>query len=184
MITDILEKDYKDVGHFANIVGSLQEELMQQLGLDFYQLFINNGKLTTHPDLSSRFIALSQKVMELCDKQTNFPPKTAVESIVNGNKLGPIVFCTPELGRWSTVGGLGVMVDELAFGLAHMYGQEVWVISPYYHRNRKGEEGYLSKDPAGINYTFNVSATVESGYTLGVHEGVVNDVKLAFLHNA
>lgn len=53
------------------------------------------------------------------------------------NILGPIVFCTPELGRWSTVGGLGVMVDELSIGLAEM-GQDVWVISPYYERNRKG----------------------------------------------
>jgi starch synthase len=51
--------------------------------------------------------------------------------------LGPIVFCTPELGRWSTVGGLGVMVDELAIGLADL-GQDVTVISPYYERNRKG----------------------------------------------
>lgn len=33
------------------------------------------------------------------------------------NQMGPIVFCTPELGRWSTVGGLGVMVDELSLGL-------------------------------------------------------------------
>jgi starch synthase len=45
------------------------------------------------------------------------------------------VFCTPELGRWSTVGGLGVMVDELALSLAKQ-GQEVIVISPYYERNR------------------------------------------------
>ena len=71
------------------------------------------------------------------------------------NKLGPIVFCTPELGRWSTVGGLGVMVDELAYGLS-LLGQEVWVISPYYERNRKGETGYLAKDPAGINYMENI----------------------------
>jgi len=35
-------------------------------------------------------------------------------------ELGPIVFCTPELGRWSTVGGLGVMVDELSIGLADL----------------------------------------------------------------
>lgn len=30
------------------------------------------------------------------------------------NKLGEIVFVSPELGRWSTVGGLGVMVNELS----------------------------------------------------------------------
>jgi len=36
----------------------------------------------------------------------------------DGDQLGPIIFVTPELGKWSTVGGLGVMVDELSFGLA------------------------------------------------------------------
>lgn len=48
----------------------------------------------------------------------NLAPKIASKSIIDGNKLGPIVFCTPELGRWSTIGGLGVMVDELSVGLA------------------------------------------------------------------
>lgn len=28
-----------------------------------------------------------------------------------GNMLGPIAFVTPEIGSWSSVGGLGVMVD-------------------------------------------------------------------------
>jgi len=63
-------------------------------------------------------LALSEKILELTDGMTAFAPRKAAESIVLSNKLGPIVFCTPELGRWSTVGGLGVMVDELAFGLA------------------------------------------------------------------
>lgn len=51
--------------------------------------------------------------------------------------MGKILFATPELGRWSTVGGLGVMVDELSIGLSDL-GQEIIVISPYYERNRKG----------------------------------------------
>ena len=93
------------------------------------------------------------------------------------------MFCTPELGRWSTVGGLGVMVDELAYGLA-LLGQEVWVISPYYERNRKGETGYLAKDPAGIEYKENITVTLNLPYTLGVHEGTVNGVKVIFLHNS
>lgn len=47
-------------------------------------------------------------------------PVRAAQAIHDTNKLGPIVFCTPELGRWSTVGGLGVMVDELSIGLADL----------------------------------------------------------------
>ncbi len=60
------------------------------------------------------------------------------------NRLGPIAFITPELGKWSTIGGLGVMVDELSVGLVEL-GEEVICISPYYERNRKGESGYLSR---------------------------------------
>ena len=109
-------------------------------------------------------------------------PVRAAQAIHDTNKLGPIVFCTPELGRWSTVGGLGVMVDELSIGLADL-GQEVIVISPYYERNRKGQTGYLSQDPAGIHYKDNIHVGIGPGFTLGVHEGVVKGVKVVFLHN-
>ena len=92
------------------------------------------------------------------------------------------MFCTPELGRWSTVGGLGVMVDELSYGLAKL-GQEVWVISPYYNHNKKGETGYIEKDPAGIKYTNNIKVNLDTQYVMGVHEGIVNNVHVVFLHN-
>lgn len=75
------------------------------------------------------------------------------------------------------------MVDELAYGLS-LLGEEVWVISPYYERNRKGETGYLARDPAGITYKENINITVANGGVLGVHEGMVNGVHVVFLHNA
>ena len=61
--------------------------------------------------------------------------------VLEQNKLGPIVVVTPELGKWSTVGGLGVMVDNLTKALARQ-GQQVIVISPYYDRNRYGQSEY------------------------------------------
>lgn len=134
------------------------------------------------PVLASRALALCARIVEVAE-DTDIAPKKAAESVVNHNKLGPIVFCTPELGRWSTVGGLGVMVDELSYGLA-LLGQDVWVISPYYERNRKGETGYLARDPAGINYSGNINVSIGNGTPLGVHEGVVHGVKVVFLHNA
>ena len=98
--------------------------------------------------------------------------------------MGEIVFATPELGRWSTVGGLGVMVDELSIGLVEL-GQEVTVISPYYYRNRKGKTDYLANDPAGIVFIDNISVQVEhQRVNLAVHEGVVRGVKVVFLHNS
>ncbi len=67
-----------------------------------------------------------------------------VHDIISYNSLGAVAFVTPELGRWSTIGGLGVMLDELSIGLVGL-GEEVIVVTPYWERNRKGETGYLER---------------------------------------
>lgn len=90
------------------------------------------------PDYSRR--KLSEKIEEN-EMKTIFD---YAKVILEYNKLGPIAFITPELGRWSTMGGLGVMVDELSQGLVNL-GEEIICISPYYEKNRKGETGYLEK---------------------------------------
>lgn len=75
------------------------------------------------------------------------------------------------------------MVDELSLSLAKL-GQEVIVISPYYERNRLGRSGYLQQDPSGIYYVDNVTVQLDQQYTLGVHEGIVGNVKVMFLHHS
>ena len=105
-----------------------------------------------------------------------------VRHVVNSNVLGPICFVTPEIGRWSTVGGLGVMVDELTQGIAKL-GQEVMVISPYYDRNRYGDTGYLSKDTMGIHKIRNIEINLDGHYGFGVFYGKENGVDYYFLHN-
>ena len=106
------------------------------------------------------------------------------ESIYNSNVIGPICFVTPELGRWSTIGGLGIMVDELSQGLESI-GQEVIMISPYYNQNRKGQSNYLSNDPFNIHYIRNVGINLDNRYEFGVHYGTGNGgIKYYFLHNA
>ena len=75
------------------------------------------------------------------------------------------------------------MVDELTVGLADL-GQDIYVISPYYHQNRKGETGYLESDPAGIHRVDRILVEVGDGiFPLDVFEGIVNQVKVIFLHN-
>jgi len=150
--------------------------------VSFRDLFYNNQKLVKSVELSARLTAMTDHIIKNAMGQDNSPPVRAAKAMNESNRLGPMVFCTPELGRWSTVGGLGVMVDELSIGLADL-GQDVWVISPYYNYNRKGEQGYLARDPAGIHHKDNVHVNIGCGYTLGVHEGTVRGVKLAFLHN-
>ena len=141
---------------FAQFMGSIQENFIEKHQLSFYSVFYNNQYLKSNTLLTSRMIALCRKLRESVEFDASQPALRAVEHVLSENKLGPIVFHTPELGRWSTVGGLGVMVDELSIGLAQR-GEEVIVISPYYERNRKGETGYLARDPAGISYKFNVA---------------------------
>jgi glycogen synthase len=97
---------------------------------------------------------------------------------------GPIMFTTPELGEWSTFGGLGVMVDDLVNTMVGLVGEgKIWVVSPYYERNRKGESGYLAKD--AIEWTFNIDVDIGvERVTVGVHEKTMNGIRYFFLHNA
>ena len=118
--------------------------------MTLYDLVKNNSRIKNDPIMFGTLLALCENV-----SSKQIIPSLDCKHVFETNKLGPLVFCTPELGRWSTVGGLGVMVDELSVGLAAL-GQEVIVISPYYDRNRRGETGYLSKDPAGIVYVDNI----------------------------
>ena len=49
------------------------------------------------------------------------------QGLLKANALGPIVLITPELGKWSTVGGLGVMVDNLSKALAKQGEEVIWM---------------------------------------------------------
>lgn len=147
-------------------------------------LFLHNEKMKNDIGLTSKLMALCKSITEGGkDSKAYNSALNAAKVCFESNKLGPLVFCSPELGRWSTVGGLGVMVDELSVGLAAL-GQEVYVISPYYERNRKGVTGYLAKDPAGIEFVDTITIDLDQRYTIGVHEGKVSGVKVIFLHQA
>lgn len=181
LFTDCVEHNPSDIARFANVIGSIQHSFLDKLNINFKELFVQNKKLSSSVEYSSRLIAMTSYLIKQAGGQ-EIAPIRAAGAIHNSNRLGPIVFCTPELGRWSTVGGLGVMVDELSIGLADL-GQEVYVISPYYERNRKGQTGYLAQDPAGIHYKDNIHVDIAGGCTLGVHEGKVSGVTVVFLHN-
>ena len=85
----------------------------------------NSLNSSNHSCIESSVCKLAQSVLELNNELHSHP----------------IVIITPELGKWSTVGGLGVMVDNLSKALAQQ-GQQVIVISPYYDRNRYGQVEY------------------------------------------
>ncbi len=147
---DCINKRNTDAEFFAKTVGGITDNVLERINVCLFDLVKQNSTLRSNPTKIANLIALCQNVAA-----TNTKPAIECKKLLASNSLGPIVFCSPELGRWSTVGGLGVMVDELSVGLANL-GQDVIVISPYYDRNRRGQTGYLEKDPAGITYVDNI----------------------------
>ena len=142
--------------------------------------FISNDENLTTEFFRYCFMLSNAKGMNFLENDKSI---LLAEKIYQNNILGPICFITPELGRWSTIGGLGVMVDELSQGLASI-GQEVLMISPYYNQNRRGASNYLSNDPFNIHYLKNITINLDSSYSFGVHYGVGNNINYYFLHNS
>ena len=128
---------------------------------------------------------LCTKLFQYChtlEKSDDESVRSLGSIVINSNKLGPICFITPEIGRWSTIGGLGVMVDELTQGL-NSIKQDVIVISPYYDKNRKGESNYLQKDQILFQHICNINVTLDKQYSFGIHYGCGNGIKYYFIHN-
>jgi glycogen synthase len=176
IISDKLVQNFQNI---LNVLGMIQKHFLDVYSVSAHQLV---KKFTTFDE---NHIG---KLLGICDYiiESNVSAPHLLffaENFVKSNKMGPIVFTCPELGRFSTVGGLGVMVDELAQGLAEL-GEEVWVISPYYEKNKKGQTGYLTNDKAGIRWVFNIQVQFGGeNYTMGLHQGYENGVNLVFLHN-
>ena len=108
--------------------------------------------------------------------------KEIINRIINMNKLGNICFITPEIGRWSSIGGLGVMVDELTQGLAAL-DQEIIIISPYYYQNRKGITNYLLNDPFQFKKIKTISINLDANYYFDIYYGKGNKIDYYFLFN-
>ena len=134
-------------------------------------------------DVSSLLKVADLSEEEMAHFVANLTASPSLADVLNSTKLRSVLFVTPELGKWSTAGGLGVMVDDLANTMAGAGAPEIWVCSPYYERNRKGETGYLAKD--GIVWKFNIEISLGTHtVTVGVHEGMVSNVRHFFVHNA
>ncbi len=129
-------------------------ERLNKYNISFASYYKRINFLKTDEILATNFYYFANNIISNY-KNINETLYKNLELITLEYELGPICFSTPELGRWSTIGGLGVMVDELTQGLVKL-GKEVIVATPYYEKNKKGEIGYLSKDPAGFKYIGNI----------------------------
>lgn len=180
-------KGSKRLQDFVNGFSFYYEHYIRPNDIDIVKLVGLIRDIRDDPVLIGKFFAIFRAITEMKAKfpETfkDVPALNCAEPLLDSKKLGTIAFCTPELGRWSTVGGLGVMVDELSQGLA-MLGERVVMVSPYYARNRKGETDYLAKDPIKIVHKMNFDIWAGGfKYIIGVHEGTANGVQYYFLHN-
>lgn len=102
----------KSLKSFVSKLEFLYEKFIQPNNLNFslvisktHEFWLNRNKLSK---LFGVF-KIIEKYPEL-----NASLKDSINTLIEGNNLGPIAFITPEIGSWSSVGGLGVMVDELS----------------------------------------------------------------------
>jgi starch synthase len=179
-LLNLLSSDKIDLLGVGNHLGLVNQYALQPYAVSPHDFIMSISEI--NPILAGKLLAYCAKIKGA--RGPFNPTKSAAEQILETNKLGPIVFTAPELGRWSTVGGLGVMVDELSIGLANL-GEEVWLISPYYERNKKGATGYLEGDPANINWIVDLNIPIgDTTYQIKAFRGWENGVHYVFLQNA
>ena len=98
------------------------------------------------------------------------------KEINTNNILGPICLITPELGKFSSVGQLGFLVDEFSISLEKI-GQEVIVISPYYENFKNDNEDIE------IQLFKNIEVTLDENYTFEIYYAEKDNIKYFFLKN-
>lgn len=184
-LKDIIEKK-SPIEEFSRCIGEINE-IMEREHISFNDLLSKNNIYIDNENLANDFyryclILSATRNMPALPEGNKYVAEKAM-NIFNSNIIGPICFITPEVGepgKWTTLGGLGIMVYELSQGLASL-GQEVIVISPYYNQNKNGNSNYLSDVTQYVN---NISVNLDEKYEFGVHYGNHNDIRYYFLHNS
>ena len=167
-LNETLEKENISLyDYFQRMNISINNENFENLSNEFFRYCLLLSAIKNMPSLPDEYKYLADKAKYL----------------FNSNILGPICFITSEIadkGKWTTVGGLGIMVFELSQALASL-GMEVIIISPYYNQNKDGNSNYLSNE---TQYIKKISINLDEKYEFNLHYGNHNDIKYYFLHNS
>ena len=181
--SSLLHEDEEQFSNFIktlyNILDEQNEKNIEESLIDLIQTIF--FKINKSRELNGRNTMIhGLKVLKNLSYKTDICGQIA-NMVLKKNELGPIVFITPELGRFSTIGGIGVLMNELTKILSEL-GNEIIVISPYYNMNKKGEQNYLIKE--GIKQIGTVTTTIANEQiNCGLHYMRENNIDLYFLHN-
>jgi glycogen synthase len=126
---------------------------------------------------------LVEKMVEVKMTCQNSDLVELASQFLDVNQLGPVVFITAELEHWSSVGGLGVMVNNLTRSLTKLYHQNVYVITPWYQRDTNGRH---DEEHYGKNIRFHSRFRVRVGgemIEIDLYEASHENVNILLLRN-
>ena len=160
------------------------ESILSEYNIKYADYFNNLSFIQKIPQLSTQYYKYISLLNYLPSYSFEKYPKINLYSdiIQNSNKFGTLCFITPEIGKWSSIGGLGVMIDELTQCLAKL-GQDIVVIAPYYHLDKNGKSSYLENDENGFIYINDLEVKIDKNYTLKIFFGKKNKIKYYFIYN-
>ena len=160
------------------------ETILYEYNIKYPDYFNNLSFIQNNPQLSTQYYKYISLLNSLPSKSFEKYPKIGLysELIQNWNKFGSLCFITPEIGKWTSIGGLGVMVDELTQCLTKL-GQDIIIIAPYYHLDKSGKSNYLENDENGFIYINDLEVKIDKNYIFKIFFGKKNNIKYYFIYN-
>ena len=165
---------------FAKWLNTIQS-ILSKYNLKYFDYFENLSFISENWRNSTQYFKYISLLNSLPPSSFEKYPKIYLysEIIQKSSNYGPICFITPEIGRWSSITNIGTMLDELTYCLS-LLGQDIYVISPYYKKNKEGKIGYLENDKCGFIFLNTFEITLDKKYYFDMYFGKVNGVHKDF----
>ena len=168
---------------FAKWLNTIQS-ILSKYNLKYFDYFQNLSFISENWKNSTQYFKYISLLNSLPPKSFEKYPKIYLysEIIQKSSNFGPICFITPEIGRWTGITNLGRTIDEITHCLG-LLGQDIYVISPYYHKNKNNKINYLDNDKCGFICLNNFEITLDKKYNFDIYFGKLHGVKLYFIKN-
>ena len=168
---------------FAKWLNTIQS-ILSKYNLKYFDYFKNLSFISENWKNSTQYFKYISLLNSLPPKSFEKYPKIYLysEIIQKSSNYGPICFITPEIGRWSGITNLGRTIDDITHCLG-LLGQDIIVISPYYHKNKDGKTNYLENDKCGFICLNSYEILLDQKYSFDIYFGKLHGVKLYFIKN-
>ena len=168
---------------FAKWLNTIQS-ILSKYNLKYFDYFKNLSFISDNWKNSTQYFKYISLLHSLPPKSFEKYPKIYLysEIIQKSSNYGPICFITPEIGRWSGITNLGRTIDDITHCLG-LLGQDIYVISPYYQKNKDGKTYYLENDKCGFICLNSFEILLDKKYSFEIYFGKLHGVKLYFIKN-